>query len=119
MRRREVARVFEETVDTTEVEVCILGSSVTGVTVSTVDCVVDGTTGAAGGNETNVAVGAVEDGVEEASATTEAAAAILDTTITLETAVVAEFVTAVNVSVVITLNAGCANRLKTGSMILE
>ena len=97
----------------TEVEeVCALGSAVTGVTVNTVDCVVDGTTGAAGGNETNVD--------EEASVVTEAAAAAtLGGAIVLEIVVEAGLVTAVDVGVIVTLNAGCTNRLETGSIVLE
>ena len=96
--------------DTTEVEeVCALGSAVTGVTVNTVDCVVDGTTRVAGGNETDVD--------KEASVVIAAAAsATLGGAIVLEIAVGAGLVTAVDVSVIVTLNAGCTNKLETGSI---
>ena len=67
------------------------------------------TTGAAETNETDVD--------KEASVVT--AAAILGGAIVLETAVVAELVTAVDVGVIVTLNAGCANRLETASIVLE
>ena len=47
--------MLEESVVTTEIEeVCAFWSAVTGVTVSTVDCVVNGATGAADDNETDV-----------------------------------------------------------------
>ena len=97
-----MARVLEEAVVTTEVEeVCSFGSAVTGVTVSTFDCVVNGTTGAADGNEI--------DGENEDSAVTEASTAILGGAIVLETVVEAGPVTAVDVCVIVMLNAGCAN----------
>ena len=50
---------------------------------------------------------------------TAATAAILGCAIVLETAVETELVTAVDVGVIVTLNAGCANRLGTGSVVLE
>ena len=51
LRRREVSRVCAEIVSTTKVaEICVLGLVVPDVTVNTVDCVLDGTTGAADGN---------------------------------------------------------------------
>ena len=57
-----------EVVDTTEVaEVCVLGSVIPGVIVSTVYCVLDGTTLAADGSERDID--------EEASVVTAAAAA--------------------------------------------
>ena len=83
----------------------------TGVTVSTVDCVVDGATGAADDNGTNVE--------EEASVVTEAATAIIGGTIVLEIVVGVGLVTAVDIGVIVTLNAGCTNRLETGSIVLE
>ena len=104
--------MLEEAVVTTEVEeVCAFGSAVTGVTVSTVDCVVDGATGAANGNETDVEL--------EASVVTEAATAILGGAIVLEIVVGVGLVTAVDVGVIVTLRAGCANRLETGSAVLR
>ena len=93
--------------------------AVTSVTVSTVNCVSALTTGAADGSKTDVAVAAADDVDEEASVTTEAAAAILGGAITLEITVVAEFVTAVVVGVIVTLNVGCANRLETGSVAIK
>ena len=112
LRRREVARVLEEAVVTTEVEeVCAFGSTVTGVTVSTVDCVVDGATGAGDNNETDVE--------EEASVVTEAATAILGGTIVPEIVVGVGLVTTVDIGVIVTFNAGCTNRLKTGRIVLE
>ena len=120
LRRREVARVLEKTFVNTEVEkVLAIGWAITIITVSTVDCVVDGTAGAAGGCETDVAVETAVDVDEKASVMTEAAAAILGGAIALETAVKAELVTAVDVGVIVKLNAGCANRLETGSVVLE
>ena len=102
-----MAGVLEETVVTTEVEeACALGSAITGITVNTVDCVVDCTTGAAGGCETDVAVGAADGVDEEASVTTVETAARLGGAIALEIAVGAELVTSVNVGVIVTLNAG-------------
>ena len=107
-----MARVLEETVFTIEVEeVCTLGSAITGVTVKTVDCVVNGTTGAADINETGV--------VEEISVATKTEAVILGYAITFVTAVGAELVPADSVGVIVTLNAGCANRLETGSTVLR
>ena len=89
-----------------------LGSAVMGVTVNTVDCVVEGTTAAAGGNETDVD--------EEASVVTAAAAAAtLGGAIVLEIVVGAGPVTAVDVGVIVTLNAGCTNRFETSSLVLE
>ena len=83
-----------------------------GVTVNTVDCVVEGTTAAAGGNETDVD--------EEASVVTAAAAAAtLGGAIVLEIVVGAGPVTAVDVGVIVTLNAGCTNRFETSSLVLE
>ena len=106
MRRREVSRVSAEVVSTTEVaEVCVLGSLVPGVTVSAVDCVLDCTTGAADGNETDID--------EEASVVTAAAAAAtLGNAIVLEAAVGNEVVTASDVVVIVTLNTGCAKRFE-------
>ena len=77
-------RVSAEVVDTTEVaEDCVLGSVVPGVAVSIVDCVLDGMTGAAVGNETDID--------EEASVVTAAASATtLGSAIVLEAAVGAE-----------------------------
>ena len=107
-----MARVLEEVVVTTEVEeVCAFGLAVTGVTVRTIDCVVGGATGAADGNETDVE--------EEASVVTEAATAILGGTIVLENEVRVWLVIAIDVGVIVTLNAGCTNRLETGSIVLE
>ena len=108
LRRREVARVSAEVVSTTEVaDVCVLGSVVLGVTVNTVDCVLDGTTGAADGNETDID--------EEASVVTAAAAAAtVGSAIVLEAAVGAEVVTPAEVGVIVTLNAGCAKRFEAG-----
>ena len=104
--------MLEETDDTTEVEeACTLGSAVTGVTVNTVDCVVDGTTGAVDGIEVDV------DAVD--SVATEAATATLGGAIALKTVVGARLVAAVAVGVIVTLNAGCANRLEAGSAVLE
>ena len=102
-----------EIVSITEVaEVCVLGSVVPGVTVSTVDCVLDGTTGAADGNETDID--------EETSVVTAAvAAATLGTAIILEAAVGAEVVTVADVGVIVTLNAGCAKRFEAGCAFLE
>ena len=97
-------RVSAEVVDTTGVtEVCVLGSVVPGITVSTVDCVLDGTRGAADGNEPDID--------EEASVVTAAAAATtLGSALVLETVVGAEVVTVADVGVIVTLNAGCAKR---------
>ena len=102
-----------EVVDTTEVAVvCVLVSVVPGVTVSTVDCVLDGTTGAEDGNETAID--------EEASVVTAAAAAAtLGSAIALESAVEAEVVTVADVGVIVTLNAGCAKRFEAGFAVLE
>ena len=103
--------MLEEAVVTTEVEeVCAFKSALTGVTVSTVDSVVASTTGAADGNETDVE--------EEASVVTEAATAILGGAIVLETVVGAGPVTAVDVGIIVTLNARCANRFETVSEVL-
>ena len=46
--------MLEETDDTAEIDKTSLGSAVTDVTVNPVDCVLDGTTGAANGIETDV-----------------------------------------------------------------
>ena len=98
--------MLDKTVVTTKVEkACAIKSDVTGVTVSTLDWVVDGTTGTAEVNETDVD--------EAASIVTAATAAILGGAIVLETAVKTEFVTAVD-GVIVTLNACCANKLETG-----
>ena len=103
--------MLEETVVTTEVEkVCAFRSAITNVTVSTVGCVANHTTGTADGNKTDVD--------EEASVVTAAAPAKLGGAIVCETAVKAELVTAVDVGVIVTLNADCANRLETGSVVL-
>ena len=98
--------------DTTEVvKVRVLGSVVQGVTVSTVDCVLGGTTRAANGNETDID--------EKASVVTAAAAAAtLGSAIVLETAVGAEVVTVAN-GIFVTLNTGCAKRFKAGCAVLE
>ena len=108
LRRREVSRVSAEIVITTEVaEVNVLESVVTGVNVSTVDCVLHGTTGAADGNET--------DFDEDASVVIAAAAAAkLGSAIVLEAAVKAEVVTAAYVNVIVTVKAGCAKRFEAG-----
>ena len=102
-----------EVVDSTEVaEVCVLGLVVSGLTVSTVDCVLNGTTKAADGNETDID--------EEATVVKAAAAtATLGSAIVLEAAVGAEVVTVVDVGVIVTLNAGCAKRFKAGCAVLE
>ena len=102
-----------EVVDTTEVaEVCALRSVVPSITVSTVDCVIDSTTKAADGNETDID--------EEASVVTAAAAAAtLGSAIVLETAVGAKVVTAADVGVIVTLNAGCAKRFEAGCAVLK
>ena len=52
------------------------------------------------------------------SLATEEAIAILGGAMALETAVKAKLVTAVNVGVNVTLNAGCAKRLETASVVL-
>ena len=91
--------MLEEIDDTIEIEkACSLGSAVTDVTVNTVDCVVDGTTGGANGTESDV------DAVD--SVATEAATAILGGAIVLETVLEAGLVTAVDVGVIVTLNVG-------------
>lgn len=98
LRRLEVARLLTETVDTTEVEeVFLLWSALTGVTVSTVDCVVDGTTGAASGSKTEVTVGAADDVDADPSDTTEAATAILGCAIKIKSKSKTELVIAVGV----------------------
>ena len=81
------------------------------VIVSTVDCMVNNTTGVTDGNETDV------DTVD--SVATKSPTAILDGAIVLGTAVGAVLVTAVDVGVIVTLNANCANRLETGSKVLK
>ena len=113
MRRREVSRVSAEVVDTTEVaKVRVLGSVVLGVTVSTVDCVLDGTTRADHTNEKDID--------EEASVVAAAAAAAtLGSAIVLETAVKAEVVTVADVGVIVTLNAGCVNRFESCCAVLK
>ena len=102
-----------EVVNSTEVaEVCILGSVVPCVTVSTVNCVLDCTTGAADGNKTYID--------EEISVVIAAAlAAILGGAIVIEIVVRAGLVTAVDVGLIVTLNAGCTNRLEIGSIVLK
>ena len=86
-------------------EVCVLRSVVPCVIVSKVDCVLDGTTGAADGNETNID--------EKASVVTAAApAATINSAIVLEAAVKAEVVTVADVGVIVTLNEGCAKRFE-------
>ena len=103
--------MLEETDDTTEVEeTYAFGSAVTGITVNTVDCVVDGTTGTADGTETDV------DAVDNVAK--EAATAILGGAIVYETVVKSGLVTAVDGGVTVTLNTGCANRLEAGSAVL-
>ena len=105
-------RASAETDDTSEVEeACALMSAVTGVTVNTVDCVVDCTTGTADGSERDV------DAVE--SVATEAVTATLGGAIVLEIVVGAGLVTAFDVGVIVTLNAGCANRFETGSAVVR
>ena len=108
-----MSRVSAEVVSTTEVaEICVLGSVVPGVTVSTVDCVLDGTTEAADGNETDID--------EKTSLVTAAAAAgTLGSAIILEAAMGADVVTVADVSLIVTLNAGCAKRLEAGCAVLE
>ena len=108
-----MSRVSAEVVSTTEVaEVSVLGSVVPGVTVSTVDCVLDGTTGAADGNETDID--------KEASVVTAAAAATtLGSAIIFEAAMGADVVTVANFGVIVTLNAGCAKRFEAGCAVLE
>ena len=102
-----------EIVSTTEIAgVCILGSVVPCVTVSTVDCVLDGTTGAADGNETDI-------DIKTSVVIAAAATASLGGAILLEIMVGAGLVTAVDVGVIVTLNAGCTIRLETGSIVLE
>ena len=105
--------VSTKVVSTTEVaEVCVLGSVVPSVTVSTVHCVLDGTTGTADGNETDVD--------EEASVVTAAAAAAtLGNAIILEAAMVTDVVTVADVGVIVTLNAGCGKRFEAGCAGLE
>ena len=104
--------MLEKVVVTTGVkEVCAFGSVVRGVTVSTVDCVIDGATGAVYGNKTNVQ--------EEASVVTEAATAILGGAIVLQIVVGVGLATAVDFGVIVTLNIGCSNRLETGSAVLK
>ena len=96
--------MLEELVVTIEVEeLCVFESAVTNVTLRTVDCVVGGATGAADDNETDVE--------EKTSVVTKAATAILGSTIVLEIVVKVWLVTAVDVGVIVTLNAGCTNRL--------
>ena len=102
-----------EVVDITEVaEVCVLGLVVPGVTVSTVECELDGTTKAADINETDID--------EEASVVTTAAGADrLGSAILLEAAVGAEVVTIADFGVIVTLNVGCAKRFEAGCAVLE
>lgn len=66
----------------------------------------------------DIAVKAANDGDEEASVTTQAAAARYGGAITYDTAAGAELVTAVGVGVIVTLNAECTNKLKTGNVFL-
>ena len=104
--------MLEKTVVTTEVEeVCTLGSAITDVTVSSIVCVLSGTTKAADNNETGV--------VEKASVVTAAAAARLGSAIVLETSVGAELVIGLVIGVIVTLNAGCANKLETCNVVFE
>ena len=113
MRRQEMLRVSAEVVSITEVAgVCILGSVVPCVTVCPVDCVLDGTTGAADGNESDI-------DVETSVVIAAIAAATLGGTIVPEIVEGAGLVTAVDVVVIVTLNAGCTNRLEIGSIVLE
>ena len=109
----EKCHVSANVVDTSEVaEVCVLGSVVPGVTVSTVDCVLDGTTKAADGNETDID--------EEASVVTAAASATtLGSAIVLEAAVGVEVVTVADIGVIVMLNAGCEKRFEAGCAVLE
>ena len=113
MQRQEVPRMSAEVVDTTEVaKVCVLESVVPGVTVSTVDCVLDNTTGEAEGNETDID--------EEASVVTASAAtATLGSAIVLKAALEAEVVTLADVGVIVTLNAGCAKKFEAGCAVLD
>ena len=62
---------------------------------------------------------AADDIDEESSVATEADAAILGGASTFETALKAKLVTAVFVGVIVTINAGCPNRLETGNEVLE
>ena len=102
-----------DVVDSTEVaKVCVIGSVVPGVTVSTVDCVLDGTTIAADGNETDI-------DEKNSVVTAAAAAATLGSAIVLEAAVGSEVVTAADVGVIVMLNAGCAKRFNAGCAVLE
>lgn len=97
---------------TTEVaEVCVLGSIVLGVTVSTVDDLLDGTTKTTDGNETNID--------EKASVTGAAEAATLGSAIVNEVAVNEEVVTVPDVGVIVTFNAGCAKKFEAGCAVLE
>ena len=119
LRRQEIARVSAETVDTNEVkDVYVLESVVTVVTVSTVDCVVDGTTGADCGCCTDDAVGVADNVDADASVAAEAEAAILGSASKFETVLGAKLVTAILVGVIVTFNAGYANRFETGSEVL-
>ena len=99
-------------VDTTDVaKVRVLGSVVPGVTVSTVDCVLNDKIRAADGNET--------DFYEEASNVTAAvSAASLGSAIVLETAVGAEILTVAD-GVIVTYTAGCAKRFEAGCAVFE
>ena len=113
LRRREVPRVSAEVVDTTEVaKVCALQSVVTGVTVSTVDCVLDGTTWAGNGNETDI-------DEEVRVVTAETVAATLSNAIGIEAAMWDEIVTVADVGFIVTLSAGCAKRFEAGSAVVE
>ena len=108
-----MSRLSAEVVSTTEVAgVCKLGSVVPCVTVSTVDCLLDGTTGAADSNETDI-------DIKTSVVIAAAATASLGGAILLEIMVGAGLVTAVDVGVIVTLNAGCTNRLETGSIVLK
>ena len=64
-------------------------------------------------------VKAADDVDQDASVTTEAEATILGGASTFETALGAELETAVLVGVIVTLNAGCSNRLETGSEVFK
>ena len=98
--------VSTEVVSTTDVaEICVLGSVVPGVTVSTVDCVLDGTTGAADGNETDIN--------EEVSVVTgAAAAATLGSAIILEAAMGADVVTVADVGVIKNVERGLREEIR-------
>ena len=83
------------------------------------DFVVNGKTQEANGCKTNVAVKAENNVNENTGVTTKAAAVIFSGASTFETAVEAELVTAVGVSIIIKLNINCANKLEVYSLVVE